>query len=911
MKFKKLGTAVTAIVMSVAALGIGGCDNSHKHSWGEWQTVTPATCKSEGLEKRVCKSCDEEQTQPIPVDSNAHDLGDWQIVKPTTRKSGEAVKVCSYDPSHTVRETLPAIDDKNTGYSVVKNGVAKTFTRTHAAGDIVFDQYVVNNIDDAVDAAKDTNAKLTKGSLVTTNLSRDEESASGYITSEFKCDYAFGDNYVEFLGCDDNSDRFYTKNSDGTYLALRNNHYEDGGDKTELIKDNSEDVGNWFDGMYMRYPYFSDGLAMYGAGNFVAHLYYFAEEGINQDTVTNMSEVDGKTNYNFKFGRFDDDLGIFLHIFDVTFTLDENYVIDSADISIKTYTTREYDRDKNEYIDLGVFTYEEQGDVTIARLTAGQENNFHYSARYKFSQSSTEPKATPRYKYEDLLISSFDIKENGNLVSEGDKFTKNPDSPLFFDLDNFKPDTYNASYDSVRLYLRTAEGDKLLEPSYDTEDGNIKAYFNTREKRFTVNSFVAGTHTLVFKSQAGRVEKSIVLEVPFVAPTGFKAEVYKVNDETQVADWDDSTTEMSVYAGQSVRFRSTVAHPAYQNANYTVKVTDGSGADVTASVISKDAVDGADVSAFKSLSAGTYTVTLVSAASGSIKASFTVEVKEAPDMSELITGLYESVNGTTAASVEFTPSAEGSESGTLVITLRKGDKTTANYSYDAATRKILLTNVSGADKDNNLSLEFTETYVLYLSYSDEFGESDRIRLVNEALVDPSIDGEYALATSETNAQVIKVKQDGIYEISVPGGYFSDMAKSHCVMYSINDGDWLKIPAATNIILHKGDSLKVWKLFSNSEKFGITFVSELVEGEPELRLDTAEVSVGGTGAVIDLFYYYGEVKVRATDCTFVSSSPNLIVENCGGIVSKSKFTTATVTITAPDGTTFTCTVTYNG
>ena len=37
------------------------------HNWGEWQTVTPATCTNAGSQKRTCSLCNTSETQNIPV----------------------------------------------------------------------------------------------------------------------------------------------------------------------------------------------------------------------------------------------------------------------------------------------------------------------------------------------------------------------------------------------------------------------------------------------------------------------------------------------------------------------------------------------------------------------------------------------------------------------------------------------------------------------------------------------------------------------------------------------------------------------------------------------------------------------------------------------------------------------------
>jgi len=58
-----------------------------------WQTVTVATCKDPGVEKRTCTlGCSKEETRPIAIDTNAHNVTTaWQV-----RNGGELFKGCAH-----------------------------------------------------------------------------------------------------------------------------------------------------------------------------------------------------------------------------------------------------------------------------------------------------------------------------------------------------------------------------------------------------------------------------------------------------------------------------------------------------------------------------------------------------------------------------------------------------------------------------------------------------------------------------------------------------------------------------------------------------------------------------------------------------------------------------------------------
>lgn len=66
------------------------------HTFGEWQTVTEATEDAEGLEKRVCSKCNEEETRSIPKLPCSHTFGEWQTVTEATEDAeGLEKRTCS------------------------------------------------------------------------------------------------------------------------------------------------------------------------------------------------------------------------------------------------------------------------------------------------------------------------------------------------------------------------------------------------------------------------------------------------------------------------------------------------------------------------------------------------------------------------------------------------------------------------------------------------------------------------------------------------------------------------------------------------------------------------------------------------------------------------------------------------
>ena len=72
------------------------CTESHTHDWSDWVVVTPATCTEDGLEKRTCSVCGEEETRVIPK-GHSYEI---VVVPPTCTEDGYTqytCKVCGYN----------------------------------------------------------------------------------------------------------------------------------------------------------------------------------------------------------------------------------------------------------------------------------------------------------------------------------------------------------------------------------------------------------------------------------------------------------------------------------------------------------------------------------------------------------------------------------------------------------------------------------------------------------------------------------------------------------------------------------------------------------------------------------------------------------------------------------------------
>lgn len=82
---KKIASYLLAASMLVpATFGLAGCggdegDGEHTHSWGSWETTTPATCTTDGKKTRKCSGCDEKEEAKIDKTGHSYNQGECDI----------------------------------------------------------------------------------------------------------------------------------------------------------------------------------------------------------------------------------------------------------------------------------------------------------------------------------------------------------------------------------------------------------------------------------------------------------------------------------------------------------------------------------------------------------------------------------------------------------------------------------------------------------------------------------------------------------------------------------------------------------------------------------------------------------------------------------------------------------------
>ncbi len=104
------------LAMICGLLGLAACGGEHVHDWGEWETVTAATCTAEGSEQRACKECEEKEVRA--TEKAAHTPTENVVIEPTCLTEGYTTgSVCSVCGTQLHgAETMPALGHEFGGW---------------------------------------------------------------------------------------------------------------------------------------------------------------------------------------------------------------------------------------------------------------------------------------------------------------------------------------------------------------------------------------------------------------------------------------------------------------------------------------------------------------------------------------------------------------------------------------------------------------------------------------------------------------------------------------------------------------------------------------------------------------------------------------------------------------------------
>lgn len=102
---KKLLTALLLLAtVFCGAIALAACEEC-THDFGEWETVTAATCEEAGVRAHTCKICNERVEEVIPAQGHL-----WDEEASHSNEDGTHTLVCSHNPEHVKTEKCEYLD---------------------------------------------------------------------------------------------------------------------------------------------------------------------------------------------------------------------------------------------------------------------------------------------------------------------------------------------------------------------------------------------------------------------------------------------------------------------------------------------------------------------------------------------------------------------------------------------------------------------------------------------------------------------------------------------------------------------------------------------------------------------------------------------------------------------------------
>ena len=313
----------------------------------------------------------------------------------------------------------------------------------------------------------------------------------------------------------------------------------------------------------------------------------------------------------------------------------------------------------------------------------------------------------PLGNIDSLFFSSWDVVDgSGNVVTS---IETGAGSNVELFIGNKLPETASTSIDTIDCEVVEGDAD------------SINAYYNSWYGSMNVSSSVEGTYKLrVFSAN---VERFVTVTI-----TAAHADrVYAWFATSTGSDYYDTETEVSTETPYSLYVGSTV---------YILPRIEPNEADQEVSIkVSGDAITTTDNYSFQMSSyadptyalevvgakAGTATITITAVKAPEITVTYTIEVKEAPTLADLVSHTWvDGYNGRANAEVSFAPSANpASGQVTIVVAKDAGYETnTYDYAYDAATKEFVLSKDGTVASCETLVLKFTDSYNLFVKVGE-------------------------------------------------------------------------------------------------------------------------------------------------------------------------------------------------
>lgn len=384
--------------------------------------------------------------------------------------------------------------------------------------------------------------------------------------------------------------------------------------------------------------------------------------------------------------------------------------------------------------------------------------------KYTITQTFGEPMDSTNnpnpYPASDYIVSDFTLTDGVTTYNDGDTIKLDAMEQLVL---NFNQEIAGVIKFNTITVTATASNGTQLSSWSSVGTININTYEDSRPITFVGKQ--ADTFTITVEVEG--ITKTLTAEVSYLTPEYIDSVVY--NEEgTKV-----TTDSYTIYSGQTLKITSSVAYACDPSFTATLP------ADAAAAITNNN--DGTWT--FTPVMAGEFEITLTSTVDANVSTVLTVTVAEPPAIGDVLNGVhtYSDMSSDLSLSATFTPTEEGAETGTVVITvngtmfsyvtyewLTIDYSATYTYAYNSETGDVDLTYVEGDVFDITLLVDENYKVIAIYDYTD-------YKLVQQVVkVDPTTDFTFTITGANTYAWDATVftfvaGAAGEYTFTVPAG----------------------------------------------------------------------------------------------------------------------------------------------
>ena len=697
-------------------------------------------------------------------------------------------------------------------------------------------------ISDSYDVTVGAKVYASASDALAEGLANDSKVNGGYISIDLdgyvqEFEYAFGENYTKIVNGTD--EYHYELLEDGSVFGV--NCYYD-----------------WEDVFQVTYVYEPGVENLLGAELTSVFAYEHTVFGVNEmlsklvelsksEAAANYKEgvadhcpiCNGHSAYTFSFDVVMGEYSPANYTYEVAFSIDDaSKAINNVEMKVSAVS----------------YVYDEATDSYVPNVDAEPD----YVKYITIQQEIGERSAENEYSADALRFVSFDLVD-----AEDNKYANNATieakvgEKVYLYIANANPVTANPNVDQVVVEVTTEDGQPtyVAGGSYDSYDGCIGIY-----------SYKVGKYNVSIST--ANVTINYVLDVKYADLTEFAPGVY-----------DQYGDKYEAYAAYTYA-NNQVIFGAYVNSNANPGVTATLAEEYEGVSLEQDGND----YIFSASAVGEYTVNLVSTVNSEFTASFTIYVEEAPNMADVINGVYTYDNWGSIVTFTFTPESEGALNGTLVINSNNTDYDFTYSYYEAfGALQVLAASPAASACEWSVGVENYELICLYyglMNYGpltkveedadngEDAGDAD---LVGTGVqTDPyilTVGGSYSFATTISDpvycAYIAEQNVTLVFDITSPDFWFEYGTWSFMLCDQINhENNEMKVTLAA------GQTLFM-KVYTNELESGVVSFSVSVDsGSSDNEGDSGEESDAVT--VLPGFSPYSPAFLDKEENTYVAT-----------------------------------------